>query len=841
MSLYTSKNYARVAFPLGGIGTGGINLAGNGALTDCSFYNMPARHTPAYFSSFAVKAERDGELIDARFLNGDYTVPDYDNFSGRKWVLGCVKHFENCEFRGEFPFAQVKFTDRHFPGEVSLDAFNPFIPSNYHDSSIPAAFFTVKFKNTSDKPTEYTTAFSFTNLLHKPGEHRFLSERKYPTVTMESYDGTQGISLATDCEDYAYQEYWFRPSEYLPFWLSFDRIRLFFGDFAKPGKIKNRHYSKPKDQIGIPDTATVTASVKLAPGEEKEMRFVLSWYVPYYKKTKNDSDDEILKNYYTTMFESSADVAEYCFENRTRLYNDTKAFKDTLFSSNMPEEVIDAIQANLATLKTPTCLRDGDGHFWGWEGMQDDDCYGTCQHVWNYAYALPFLFPKLEKQLRVDEFHYSLSKEGRMNFRMPLPMRDNTAPINGTNARMLSSCIDGQMGSVMKTYREWKISGDNEWLAEQWSSVKKCLEFAWSKDNTCLWDPERSGVITGRQHNTLDIEVFGVHAWLTGLYHGALLAGAQMADAMGEPDTARDYLELYRKGHEWLEENTFNGEYYVQHLDLNDKKILDPYDPEAIKMYWNEELSEICFQLGDACEIDQVLADFHASLMGLPEVFDHAHRVSALKALYRYNFMPMRELVNSCRIFASNDEKGLIMCSWPEGAKKPESPIMYSEECMTGFEYAAACNMLICGMEKEALEIVRAVRERYDGEKRNPWSEIECGASYARAMSSYAFLLAYSGFKYDMTKNCIGFKPIRNGKYFWSVDGAWGSAEISETELNIRLLYGEIKLNRIITPFDKITKTALNGSEIDFTAQNETAVCDADLQRNDLLTVYGLK
>ena len=37
---------------------------------------------------------------------------------------------------------------------------------------------------------------------------------------------------------------------------------------------------------------------------------------------------------------------------------------------------------------------------------------------------------------------------------------------------------------------------------------------------------------------------------------------------------------------------------------------------------------------------------------------------------------------------------------------------------MTGFEYAVACNMLMHGMEKEALEIVRSVRARYDGYKR---------------------------------------------------------------------------------------------------------------------------
>jgi len=836
MPEYTKENYARVAFPLGGIGAGAINLAGNGALVDCSFRNVPSRHSGAGFSNFSVKAEQDGKVIDVRLLNGDCTVPDYDNFSGRKWCLSGIRHFENCRFSGEFPFADITMSDGHFPGLITLSGFSPFIPMNDRDSSIPAAFFSVKIKNNSGKPTDYTVALSFTNILHKLSRQHFEKDRKYHTVTLESAVKSddlseQGsISIATDSEDYSYQEYWFRTSEHQPSWMSFDRVRLFFSDFSKAGKIENRHYEKCASQTDVPDTATVTATVSLKPDEEKEIRFVLSWFVPRYKKTYYDSDNEILKNYYTKFFSNSSDVAEYCFDNWDRLYSETKCFKDALFSSDLPSEVMDAIQANIATLKTPTCLRNEEGNFWAWEGIQDNvgSCYGTCQHVWNYAYALPFLFPKLEKRLREDEFKYSLDENGRMNFRMKLPFEKDTG---------LPCCVDGQMGSVIKAFREWKISGDNEWLKENWKYIKKCIEFAWSKENPFLWDPKKSGVITGRQHHTLDIELFGVHAWLTGFYHAALLAGAEMAEAVGETETAKDYKNLYEKGHKWLEENTFNGEYYTQYSNFKDKSLLDKYDEDTRKFYWNEELSEICFQLGGGCEIDQVLADFHTALIGLPEVFDREHKISSLKSIYKYNFLSMRELVNSCRIFASDDEKGLVMCRWPEGSLKPESPILYSDECMTGFEYAAACNMLMCGLEKEALEIVRAVRERYDGAKRNPWSEIECGASYARAMSSYAFLLAYSGFKFDMTKKMIGFKPIKNGNYFWSVDGAWGTANITENALNIKLLYGKLELLQLVTSLHNIQNVNLNGEKLEFGFENDTVCLKTKLQKGDSLVV----
>ena len=54
------------------------------------------------------------------------------------------------EFEGTFPVATLAFADPKFPGAVSLRAFNPFIPGNSGDSSIPAACFAVQIANTSE-------------------------------------------------------------------------------------------------------------------------------------------------------------------------------------------------------------------------------------------------------------------------------------------------------------------------------------------------------------------------------------------------------------------------------------------------------------------------------------------------------------------------------------------------------------------------------------------------------------------------------------------------------------------------------------------------------------------
>ena len=118
----------------------------------------------------------------------------------------------------------------------------------------------------------------------------------------------------------------------------------------------------------------------------------------------------------------------------------------------MPQEVIDAASANLSVLKSPTVLRLEDGSFYGWEGVAETMglCEGTCAHVWNYAYAMCFLFPDLERSIRENELKYSTDKNGRMQSRMTLPQ--------GREPYTFKSCLDGQMGAIIKCYREWKIS-----------------------------------------------------------------------------------------------------------------------------------------------------------------------------------------------------------------------------------------------------------------------------------------------------------------------------------------------------------------------------------------------
>ena len=321
------------------------------------------------------------------------------------------------------------------------------------------------------------------------------------------------------------------------------------------------------------------------------------------------------------------------------------------------------------------------------------------------------------------------------------------------------------------------------------------------------------------------MELFGPSSWLEGFYLAALKCGAEMAEHLGETESAKKYRDLFAKGQKWSDENLFNGKWYMQKVDLTDKSILEKYKVCGDAMgYWNSEAGEIKYQIGEGSEIDQMLAQWHANILGIGDIYDKKQRTAALKSMFENNFKEdMREFYNPFRLYSVNDEAGAVICDYPDGTKKPAIPIPYCQETMHGFEYALAGLMISEGMIDEGLAIVRSVRDRYDGEKRNPWNEIECGSNYARSMASFSFLPIFAGFAFDMTKKHIGFAPIigkRGFRTIWSLDCGWGNVRFGEETdcMKIDVIDGVLPLKSIGVPADMtVNYVVIDGLAVPFT------------------------
>ena len=850
--IYRGERTREISFPLGGIGSGSIGLSGNGRLIDWEIFNRPGKGRLNDFSFFAIKAEDEEKVLDARVLNSDLTSGltgsmAYRNdkgFGNGPWIatMAGVPHFEDLEFDGQYPFAALSFQDSEFPGRVSMLAFNPFIPMNDQDSSIPAAFFEFEIENPTGVELWYTICAAISNPFEGDFHQNHYSvcdgiHRIHMSPHGISSDSTEygDLTIATDGLDVSYQEYW-----YFGKW--FDSLPIFWKDFTAPGPFRNRGYS----ERGNMRPSCLASRILVASGEKKKVRFVLSWNFPYVYNYWNPENGDLelskkhaWKNYYATLFSDSEESASYSLKNWDRLEKETRLFHRALFSSTLPDAVLDAVSANLSILKSATCLRLEDGSFYGFEGCHKDEgsCEGSCTHVWNYAYALAFLFPKLERSMRQLHLKYSLGEYGDMPFRLQLPL--------GRARWEHCSCADGQFGEVIKCYREWKICGDNKWLQSHWKSIQKMVEYAYHPKNPDQWDKDKKGVLSGRQHHTLDMELFGPNAWLTGFYLAALKAASQMASAMGDIEKEAEYKTLFEQGKKWMNEHLFNGEYYIQQIDLTDKDFLLQFhltkdngvERDIETVYWNEDAGEIRYQIAQGCGIDQVTAGWHANLCGLGEIFDKEKERKALQSIYRYNFKRnMRKHFNPCRIFATGGEGGTVVCEWPVGVHKPVVPPPYAEEVFCGCEYQAAAHMIQEQMVKEGIELVEAVRNRYRGDNRNPWNEIECGSNYARSMASYSLLNAFCGFEFDMVKKKIGFHPAIHStpfQCFWALQSAWGIYREEESKAVLKVLYGQLSVKELGLEEKKIKSITLGDSLSKYQCENGCVFFEKEIVLNN--------
>ena len=855
MPTYKKDKTAAISFPLGGIGSGCIGLAGNGRLCDWEIFNRSNKNSYLGFTHFAVRVE-DQNGIDFRILHGDWTDSlsgfyryGKDNgYTGFGWgpetaFLTGLPHFRNHTFEGDYPFAKIVFSgeEKTFPLSAELTAWSPFIPGKDRESSLPCAILEYTFCNRSDAAVRVTAAGTLANPWKGP-EHRNELKNNILTVrsgnTGELSDGDMTLMLLTGQDlqaDISGQEYWYRGG-----WS--DRLEMYVNALKRGGRFLPRTYKEDHENTGWDvggvdcDHGTVAAHFDLNAGESRTVKFLITWSIPVRENTWDPSAAELAaengvaptwKNYYATQWKDSAESAQELADRFDELREQTKLFADILKNSTLDPAIIDGAAACLSTLKSPTCLRLEDGTLYGWEGVGTHwgSCEGSCVHVWNYAQAAPFLFPMLERSLREAHLNNSVDDAGGLHFRLKLPL--------GIKAKKdwFRPCCDGQFGEIMKFYRDWKITGDTPWLKKYYPTLKRMMEYTWSEANPDQWDPEQSGTLTGRQHHTLDMELFGPNAWLESHYLGALKALCEMASAAGDTSFAEKCDRIFKQGKK-DSGKLFNGEYFQQKIDLKDRTLLARWD-DAVKTYWNEESGEIKYQIADGLEIDSVLGQFYATFYGIGDVFDKRKVRSTLKAIHKYNyFAHARDHINTWRIYTADDEGGVSICSWPSNRRRPAIPLPYNTETMNGFEWAYASHLMLEGLSGRAVSVARAIRDRYDGKKRNPWNEIECGSNYARSMAAFGMIIAAAGFTFDMTRDHLGFDPkVNTGKLFrtlWSIGSAWGEYEQDPESRTILLKTagGTLKLKSLSLPW-KAESVQVNGKEVPFTTDGET-VCFAE-------------
>ena len=718
----------RVALPMGGIGTGSVSLSGRGELCDWEIMNRPNKGqlngecNGIGRSFFAVRA-KGAKTSVARMLAGPIDEWEYLQSEGWPVPQAGLPRFGEASFDGAFPFGVVHLGDPAVPLKVDIRGFSPFIPGDSAASSLPVASLEYVVENTSDEPLEVSVVGFVRNIVGNNGyPNKELSWKSFShsggekdnRTSRREAEGLRGVlcwsqGVATNNEAWgsfalvtpdADGSVTYRENCTPNSWEN--SILDFWDDFTDDGALSPR----PAGNGALPHGGLCVK--KTVPARSKaSFRFAYTWTFP----NRYAWSGTPVGNWYSQFYKDGWDAALKIVPRLPELERRTLAFVRGVLAEDVPAEIKEAALSNLAVLKSQTVFRVPTGHFMGWEGSFDHigSCGGSCTHVWNYENAVADLFPDLARSMRDVEFNYAMDPAtGRMDFRVQLPLG-----VKRTGA----IAADGQMGCIMKVYRDWRICGDDAWLKALWPKVRKALEFAWTE-----WDADRDGLMEGSQHNTMDVNYWGPNPQMQFWYMGALRAAEEMAKAAGDPEFARACREIFAKASKGTDGQLFNGDYY-------EHKIRAGHENDS-------------FQLGPGCLVDQLVGQQMAHLWDLGDLAEPAHLRKTCESILRWNWKgDFSDHFNNDRVYCAGHEAGLLMASWPKGRLKV--PFPYFAEVMTGFEYVAATEMIFQGMEADALRVIKAIRDRHDGLKRNPYSEPECGHNYARSMASWNCLLAW--------------------------------------------------------------------------------------------------
>ncbi len=800
-----------IGMPIGGICTGQLYISGDGRLWLWDIFQSnykregPAEPKKWRLDQFSMgglyqKPRVSSSKNDRFHVNSGFAIRCKQNDQIKFFSLD-HHGFSDISFRGEYPVAKVTYQKEDLPVAVNLKAYSPFIPLNVKDSGIPVTVMSYELINNGsqeilldiggwleNKVCPEITDFDFkrTNtILRGDGKTTVFMTASGDGLSARKGYGDMAISLLGDAQNHK------------------ATARLESAD-VESALFEGSDRADATFEAAQSAMGGLSTSFRLAPGEHKTVTFLVSWYFPYYNEQPTDGsqmgaiqDLSKLKRHYANYYSNANEVASYVANDFDRLSATTMAWNKTWYDSTLPYWFLDRSFISLDCLASQTSHLFDNGRFWGWEGV--DCCPGTCTHVWQYAQGMAHIFPSIERDLR-ERVDYGISyDQGLIHYR-------------GENGKNFA--VDGQLGTIIRVYREHKIASDETFLRDIWPKVRQSMQYVIDQD------AKQDGLLEGKQPHTLDAAWFGPMGWVSGMYLAALKASEQMALEMDDNEFAEKCSAILDKGRKNYVDKLFNGEYFV-HLNPDFKSI----------------------NTNKGCHIDQVLGQSFACQVNLPEVLPQKETRSALKSIWKYNFAPDagqyaidHKTIKGERIYAMPGESGLLMTTWPYGgdekavpgmAARPdnseywEGPGGYFDECMNGFEYQVASHMVWENMLTEGLSVMKAVHERYNAAKRNPYDEVECSSHYARSMASYGVFLAACGFSYHGPKGEIGFAPKINPDNFkcaFTTAEGWGSFSQQRSagkQVNLlEVAHGALRIKKITLQLrrgEAVSSLVING------------------------------
>ncbi|HLJ76942.1 MAG TPA: GH116 family glycosyl hydrolase [Acidobacteriaceae bacterium] len=186
----------------------------------------------------------------------------------------------------------------------------------------------------------------------------------------------------------------------------------------------------------------------------------------------------------------------------------------------------------------------------------------------------------------------------------------------------------------------------------------------------------------------------------------------------------------------------------------------------------------------ELCMTDQLSGEWFTRMIGLPATISAANLARAIDNIFRNNFNP---------------EFGLHNATAPR--RGPELLALNNLQAgglWSGIEFAFASFLMASGRYDEGVRVVEAVHRRYL-RAGQPWNHVECGGHYSRAMSSWATLLSATGFVPDVSSATLTLVPAVPGDFRapWVMSSGFGTIARSGRALSLGCSYGKLQVRSL--------------------------------------------
>jgi len=810
--------------PLGGIGTGFVEIRADGCFHEWQIFNsgawaQNARSTTAppaagpQYLRFLLRARKDSD--DAAQMRRLYLRSDENNL----YTLPFVQDIESIDYSAWFPMTGLRYNDPTLPVRASAQVFSPFIPGLARDSGTPGFHVVFTLENTCEE----TVDVSLAGFLDNPLASALTDRRLTNSLTQE--DGVTSILFETSAQtefpsgigsicfsvtggEHSYVNGTFQqyalpgpcrwqtprvnymllsvlhellatgrlpnakaktdPSIGLPALAAIDAfsdaevqrkieelgsdalLARVFSD-ARSGNangIENRELLREvrKNLLGEIDTPRLTwgtgalaSSVKLVPGQKVEIRFTLSWFFPHHLTAEGGEMGHMYANWYR----DAADVNRYLCDRYKQHRAATEFFAATLADTSLGDAMAFAWSSQLSTMVFNTWWVK-DGGYAIWEGL---GCCGLSTTDVDYQGSFPViaLFPelKLSQMKRIIALQNGLGQ-------VPHNYSGNFEQVDVPGFAR----VDMNPQFVMMVCRDYLWTGDKEYLEFMWPHVAKAMAFTQSLDSNDDGLPDRD---TGFQSYD-QWRMQGTPSYIASLWIGALRAAVRIAKEAGKTEDEKQWSDLLVKASASFDNMLFNGEYFSLWVD-------------------GKKRDELCMT-------DQVSGEWFTHLTGLPMTTSAKNLDQSIDSIFRKNFNPEFGLHNAT---APRGGAGLVALN-----------NLQAGGLWTGIEFAFASLLMDHGRFADGVKIVEAIHRRYL-RAGQPFNHVECGGHYSRAMSSWATMLAATGFKPDAANKSLGVVPAVAGDFRapWVTASGFGSISRKGQTLSICCAYGKLEVTSL--------------------------------------------